>query len=98
MMIAIATPADIPALCGLLSDLFAQESEFQPDREAQQQGLSAILHDSAVGHVIVARDPAGEIIGMVSLLYTISTALGGRVALLERDALQQPGACVGVRR
>ncbi|MDP8566796.1 GNAT family N-acetyltransferase [Methylophilus aquaticus] len=87
-MIAIATPADIPALCGLLSDLFAQESEFQPDPEAQQMGLSAILHDAAVGHVIVARNPAGEVIGMLSLLYTMSTALGGRVALLEDMVIQ----------
>lgn len=89
MMITIATLADVPALCGLLTILFTQESEFQPDPQAQQQGLNAILHDPAVGHIVVARDPAGEVIGMVSLLYTISTALGGRVALLE-DMVIQP--------
>lgn len=89
MMITIATPADVPALCGLLSILFTQESEFQPDPQAQQQGLHTILHDPAVGHVFVAKDSAGAVIGMVSLLYTISTALGGRVALLE-DMVIQP--------
>ena len=34
---------------------------------------------------------SGEIIGMVNLLYTVSTALGGRVALLE-DMVVSPKA------
>jgi GNAT superfamily N-acetyltransferase len=77
-----ATRADIPALNSLLDLLFTQEAEFQPDRVAQERGLGAIVDDPAVGTILVARDEQG-VLGMVNLLYTISTALGARVALLE---------------
>ena len=80
--IDFATSADIPALCQLLTLLFAQEAEFQPDIAVQQRGLNAILTNADVGEILVARQNV-QIVGMVSLLYSISTALGGRVALLE---------------
>jgi len=82
MEIRSATPADIPALCGLLDQLFAQEAEFSPDRAAQQRGLAAIIEHPQVGEILLAEE-AGHILGMVNLLYTISTALGTPVALLE---------------
>lgn len=66
----------------LLGALFAQEAEFAPDRAAQQRGLAMILDQPESGLLLVVRD-GPRAIGMVSLLYTISTALGGRVALLE---------------
>lgn len=83
-MIAIdlATQTDIPALCCLLDLLFSQEAEFQPDRTAQQRGLAAIIGNPEVGHILIARQ-GSETVGMVNLLYTVSTALGGKVALLE---------------
>ena len=77
-----AVKADIPALCELLDHLFAQEAEFSPDRENQERGLTMILDHPASGTILVARK--GEaVLGMVNLLYTVSTALGKRVALLE---------------
>lgn len=82
MDISRATTADIPALCSLLDALFSQEREFTPDRDAQQRGLSMIIGDSSVGNILVARE-AGEVVRMVNLLYTVSTALGERVAWLE---------------
>ena len=82
LTIQLATLNDIPALCGLLTVLFSQEAEFQPDTAAQQRGLNAILSDPAIGEILVARQN-GHIVGMVNLLYSISTALGARVALLE---------------
>lgn len=82
LTIAPATLADIPALCRLLDMLFTQEAEFQPDRAAQERGLTAIISQPHVGHILVARQ-GNEIVGMVNLLYTVSSALGGRVALLE---------------
>ena len=82
LMLELATCEDIPALCGLLKDLFTQEAEFQPDTAAQQRGLNAILSDPALGEILVARQN-GQIVGMVNVLYSISTALGARVALLE---------------
>ena len=86
------TPAklgDIPALCGLLDMLFTQEAEFQPDRAAQERGLGHIIRDPRAGHILVARQD-DAIVGMVNLLYTVSTALGGRVALLEDMVVAPP--------
>lgn len=77
-----ATLSDVPPLCALLSQLFAQEQEFTPDLTAQQAGLHLILQQPDCGQILVARQH-GEVIAMVSLLFTVSTALGGRVALLE---------------
>ena len=82
MQIAIAVQEDIPELCRLLTILFSQEEDFQPDEAAQARGLSAIIADPQVGHILVARQD-GVVIGMVNLLYTISTAVGDRVGLLE---------------
>lgn len=41
-----------------------------------------ILGNPEIGKIFVCQND-GEIIGMVSLLFTISTALGGKVAMLE---------------
>jgi len=82
MHIEAATEADLPALTKLLALLFAQEAEFTPNPEAQCSGLLRIITNRDVGIVLVAKE--GEsVLGMVILLYTVSTALGGRVALLE---------------
>lgn len=77
-----ATAADIPALAGLLGQLFEQEAEFRSDDAAQRAGLALILADPATGCVLVAEDGV-RIAGMVTLLFTVSTALGGRVVLLD---------------
>ena len=96
MHIEKATPADITAISELLSVLFAQEAEFKPNPEAQAKGLAQIINNSAIGAVLVARN-AGQIVGMVNLLFTVSTALGERVALLEDMVVssQHRGAGVG---
>ena len=80
--VAPANEGDIPALCGLLTLLFEQEAEFAPDSEKQKRGLSMVISRPEQGLILVARH-GEQIVGMVSLLYTWSTALGGRVALLE---------------
>lgn len=98
MIIDQARPEDIPDLCALLSVLFSQEAEFRPDRDAQSAGLSRIIGNAGVGAVLVARRD-DRLVGMVSLLFTVSTALGGRVALLE-DMVVSPaerGRGVGTR-
>ncbi len=82
MKIEMATTPDIPTLCTLLDYLFSQEVEFKPDHETQSRGLEMILNNNNVGNIFVAKNNE-KIIGMVILLYTVSTALGERVALLE---------------
>jgi ribosomal protein S18 acetylase RimI-like enzyme len=85
-----ASEADIPALSELLSILFAQEVEFTPDTEVQCRGLSKIINNPELGAVLVLREQ-NTILGMVNLLFTVSTALGERVALLE-DMVVSPNA------
>ena len=82
MLVNIASLSDVPDLVNLLAVLFSQEEEFFPDRDAQARGLSKIIEDSDIGHIIVARNN-GRVVGMVNLLYTVSTALGGKVCILE---------------
>ncbi|WP_343124803.1 GNAT family N-acetyltransferase [Verrucomicrobium sp. GAS474] len=82
MNVTEANPADLPALCRLLGILFAQEAEFQPDAARQQAGLSRILADPGVGTILVLRDEE-IVVGSVILLYTVSTYLGTRAAVLE---------------
>lgn len=82
MKITRAKISDIPALCELLSILFSQEAEFKPNHEAQSRGLSKIINNPEIGTILIARQ-GRQVIGMVNLLYTVSTALGERVALLE---------------
>lgn len=98
MRISPATSSDIPALCGLLDILFSGEMEFAPNHEAQSRGLARIIGNPEIGHVLAARQ-GNDVAGMVVLLYTVSTALGARVALLE-DMVVSPssrGSGVGSR-
>lgn len=98
MHIRLATAADIPSLCDLLGLLFAQEAEFVPDPAAQRRGLAAIIDDSAIGEIFIALE-GEQALGMVNLLYSISTALGAPVALLEDMVVagQARNAGVGAR-
>ena len=95
LRIEVATENDIPALAELLSLLFSQESEFTPNVEAQKRGLSKIITNPAIGTVLVAKR-CESTIGMVNLLYTVSTALGEPVALLEDLIVRPEARCAGV--
>lgn len=88
LQVTEATPDDIPRLCELLALLFAQEAEFQPDPSKQAAGLRKIITQPEVGRILVLRE-GDAVIGMVNLLFTVSTALGGRVAVFE-DMIVDP--------
>lgn len=77
-----ATPEELPQLVVLLGMLFSEEAEFAPDSAKQARALAEILSDDAVGRVYVARE-AGRVVAMASLLFSISTAEGGRAATFE---------------
>jgi GNAT superfamily N-acetyltransferase len=83
-----ATTDDIPALAGLLAILFTQEADFRPDRAKQEQGLRLIVASPSLGRIFVARD-GSEVVGVVSLLFTVSTAEGGPACWLE-DMVVRP--------
>ncbi len=77
-----ARSEDIGELVDLLGVLFAQEADFAPDAQKQRRALREILTDESIGRVYVARE-AGRVVGMCSLLYTVSTAAGGKAAWFE---------------
>jgi len=83
-----ATVDDIPSMAELLAILFTQEADFCPDRQKQIRGLRMILETPAVGQIFVARSN-GQVVGMVSLLFTVSTAEGAPVCWLE-DLVVRP--------
>src|SRR5881275_2602093 len=73
---------DLDELSNLLGELFSEEKDFRPDKQKQLQGLRLIFEEPNRGRVFVLRRD-GTIVGMINLLFTISTAEGGFVILLE---------------
>ncbi|MGA8007086.1 MAG: GNAT family N-acetyltransferase [Burkholderiales bacterium] len=83
-----ATEKDVPRLADLLGLLLAQEAEFAPDQGKQRRALRAVVSDASIGRIYVVREGA-DLIAMVSLLYTVSSAEGGKAAWLE-DLVVRP--------
>ena len=79
---------DIPVLCELLWELFSQEVEFTPNKKIQEKALKKIIEDKSIGDIFVAVNE-NKVIAMVNVLYTISTALGEKVAILEDMVVSQ---------
>ncbi len=77
-----AKSADLPRLVELLGILFESEAEFAANPEKQRAALQALLADPGKGRIFVARD-GRQVVAMASLLYTVSTAEGGKAALFE---------------
>ncbi len=77
-----ATQKDLPRLVELLGILFESEAEFSADAGKQSNALQALLAEPGKGRIFVARE-GRDVVAMASLLYTISTAEGGKAALFE---------------
>ncbi len=82
VVIEPATAEDLDELSDLLGELFSEESDFRPNKEKQLRGLRLIFEQPNRGRVFVLRRDH-SIVGMINLLFTISTAEGGFVILLE---------------
>src|SRR4030088_77266 len=88
VVIEPATEHDLDELSGLLGELFSHESDFRPNKEKQLRGLRLIFEQPNRGRVFVLRRD-NAIVGMINLLFTISTAEGGFVMLLEDLVIQK---------
>lgn len=80
--IVTATRVDIPDLIPLLGLLFAQESEFIPNQKQQRSGLELLIGSPETGCIFLAKQ-SRRTVGMISLLFSVSTAEGGRVGQVE---------------
>ncbi len=72
---------DIPAMAGLLTELFTLETDFNPDPTRQSEGLRLLLEDANC--VVWVADNDNAVVGMCTVQILISTAEGGRVGLVE---------------
>jgi GNAT superfamily N-acetyltransferase len=93
-----ATTEHIPQMADLLAVLFSEEAEFRPDREKQIRALRMIVSAPERGNIFVATEE-DEVVGMTSLLFTISTAQGAPACWLE-DMVIRPdrrGMGIGTR-
>jgi GNAT superfamily N-acetyltransferase len=77
-----ASKNDVDAICHLLAELFVQEADFAVNADKQANAVNAILASPEQGQILVLKMD-NQLVGMVSLLYLISTAMGGKVAMLE---------------
>ena len=82
VVIEPAISEDLDELSSLLGELFSEESDFRPNKDKQLRGLRLIFEQPSRGRVFVLRRDR-SIVGMINLLFTISTAEGGFVVLLE---------------
>src|SRR5467141_742422 len=82
VVIEPAKAEDLDELSDLLGELFSEESDFRPNKQKQLRGLRLIFEQPNRGRVFVLRRDSA-IVGMINLLFTISTAEGGFVVLLE---------------
>src|SRR3977135_670458 len=82
VVIEPATEADLDELSEMLGGLFAQEGDFRREKKKQLRCLRLIFEQPSRGRVFVLRRN-GAIVGMINLLFTISTAEGGFVMVLE---------------
>lgn len=81
-VIGVAERSHVPALLGLLEELFTQEQDFKPNAQKQVLGLLQIIDHPECGRIFIMRHH-NAVIGMATALCTISTAEGGPVILLE---------------
>ena len=80
--IETATIEDLDEITELVMELLEIQGDFSPVRSAQENGLRLILEAPNRGRIFILRNDHC-IIGVVNLLFTISTAVGGMVILLE---------------
>lgn len=81
-VVETATIDDLQSLTELVMELLSNSGDFSPDRAQQERGLRLILEQPNRGRIFVVRNRE-KIFGMVNLLFTISTARGGFVILME---------------
>ncbi len=80
---------DVPSMVCLLNELFDQQTEQPPKPLAQKEGLKRILEEPSIGRLYVA-EYRKQIVGMVSLLLSMRTALGKPAAILEDIIVTAP--------
>ena len=88
-MIRAAKAADVPAMAGLLAELFAIETEFTVDRAKQERALRMIIERASAAAWVAecggggGGGGGGQVVGMVTAQTVVSTAEGGESVWIE---------------
>jgi GNAT superfamily N-acetyltransferase len=95
LVVRAARLADVPALVELLRELFSVERDFAFDAYKQSKGLRLLLSrgDSACAFVAELR---GQVVGMATAQFLVSTAEGGDCALIEDVVVSAPKRGLGI--
>jgi len=93
-----AMEADIPAMSALLDDLFSIEQDFKPNGDNQMRAMRLLLQLPERACLLVARDAAGKVAGMVSAQLVISTAEGAPSAWVEDMVVREDCRGAGLGR
>jgi GNAT superfamily N-acetyltransferase len=80
-VIRTAKLADVPAMAGLLAELFAIETEFAVDRAKQERALRMIIERPSAAAWVAEVD--GRVEAMVTAQTVVSTAEGGESVWIE---------------
>lgn len=81
ILIRRAESGDLPELVALLRQLFTIEADFCFREDLQRRGLEMLFARAEA--VCLAAESAGKVIGMATAQILISTAAGGKKALVE---------------
>ena len=82
-VVRAALLTDVPALAGLLGELFAIESDYVVHRVRQERGLAMLLGRPADEACVLVADLSGQVVGMVTAQRLVSTAEGDWCAMIE---------------
>ncbi len=91
-------PGDVEALVALLQELFSIEADFAVNDMRQQKGLSMMLDGCGKHRCVKVAEAQGRIVGMCTAQILISTAEGGRVALVEDMVVDAQYRKMGIGR
>jgi GNAT superfamily N-acetyltransferase len=80
---------DIESLSDLLRQLFTIEEDFEFNEGKQRAGLKLMMDSDSSQRFILVAERDEELIGMCSAQVVISTAEGGKAALLEDMVVEQ---------
>ena len=93
-----AVSSDIADLAGLLRDLFSIEEDFQFDEQKQRAGLLMLIESDCNEKVLFVAEKDKRVIGMCSAQTLISTAEGGKAAMIEDMVVEKSARGNGIGR
>ncbi len=91
-----AVSSDIPDLTGLLHDLFSIEEDFRFDEQKQKAGLLMLIESNDNEKVLFVAEKDKKVVGMCSAQALISTAEGGKAAMIEDMVIEKSARGNGI--